>query len=891
MSAHTINPFLRHTLSRIWFGLNCQVTHSRMDDSTTSLEAKDMDLSKTKVTNSSTVPRPPGLLDDFRKCIAGYDDVVEENAGCGLTEVKHVRAVGKDGGVGTRKRKHEEEGFREVTRYNILDGTISHHTELSGLKAALLRQEATPSSSDGNVLRALLQQSGALVRPQTPDMDSVSAGSPSQDPESPEKFYPCKVCKKNYVSKSSLRKHFCMPGVGGGNASPNAGVPSQQPNEDEMSPSTAIHAKDEPYMMNGSVGSPALLTPVPSPYDDADKGDDMAEDGPLTPGELAIDTEYGKREEDGMGPIYTCPLCSMTFRHTSQLMRHRRTHTNERPFECVDCHQAFRRKCHLKRHWQRIHSGEKPFKCAICGKAFSDRDHQRQHETIHGPETYPCFHCRCVFPSETYLIQHLSENPDCKTAFARDGESPPKRTRGKHKGVLTSYKCGLCFEQFKKLRQIQTHQRVRHHDVFEKKYKCNLCGKGFDLISDLTHHRNNHAVRSKLDVDKNGDTGYRPPPHHHHHHHPSSAATASKVVQNKAELLQMLQQLEKRIQQQQQQVKKIESQQEEMENDESDGEPANTAPQPPPHSQIRYILETSRTQREGQYGRIESEGIYQNGHNEPRATAPVSPRSEVGAMDLSVTRNALEGGEDHHNPQMRPSASTADSIPKPSSALLDLMTNNRHKCEQCGISFLLYSEFRAHRKRHERARVAIKQEPIDTSEYLDSNPDADRSLCRDCCNQNDPTSSSLSPSRSPSRSHVSNSSRCFHHQQRNTAAKMQEVNGQELRYPRTRSRSRSCDMMTLTDQINDQENKTQPPPAPSYDRVLSCEQCLLLKKQLVKERNDKKAMRIEIERLREALVSFAEAAANHASPLRSSSELMALFSKHVERSVDEREIV
>ncbi|XP_022085848.1 zinc finger protein 594-like isoform X2 [Acanthaster planci] len=865
------------------------------DDSTINLEAKDMDLSKTKVTNASTVARPPGLLDDFRKCIAGYDDtdvLKEESVPFGLLEAKYPRGTGQDVGPATRKRKHEkEEGFREVTRYNILDGTISHHTELSGLKAALLRQDAQATPSDSNVLRALLQQSGSLVRPRTPDVDSVSAGSPSQDPESPEKFYPCKVCKKNYVSKSSLRKHFCMPGVGPSNA---PGVPSQQLNEDEMSPSTAIHAKDEQYMMNGSVGSPALLTPVPSPYDDADKGDDMAEDGSLTPGELAIDTEYGKRiEEDAMGPIYSCPLCSMTFRHTSQLMRHRRTHTNERPFECVDCHQAFRRKCHLKRHWQRIHSGEKPFKCAICGKAFSDRDHQRQHETIHGPETYPCFHCRCVFPSETYLIQHLSENPDCKAAFARDGEAPPKRTRGKHKGMMTSYKCGLCFEQFKKLRQIQTHQRVRHHDVFEKKYKCNLCGKGFDLISDLTHHRNNHAVRSKLDVDKNGDTGYRPQPHHHHHHHhhqPSSAATTSKAVQNKAELLQMLQQLERRIQQQQQQVKKIESQQEEIENEDSDGEQANAEPQNP-HSQIRYILETSRL-GEGQYGRIDGEGaVYQNGHSEARATAPVSPRSEAGAMDLSLSRNALEGGEDHHSPHGRASTSAADSIPKPSSTLLDLMTNNRHKCEQCGISFLLYSEFRAHRKRHERARVAIKQEPMETSEYLDSNPDADKSLCRDCCNQNDPTSSSLSTSTSPPHSHISNSARCFHHQQRNTVAKTQEANGQELHYPRTRSRSRSCDMMPLSDQSRDQENKARAAQSPSHDRVLSCEQCLLLKKQLVKERNDKKAMRIEIERLREALVSFAEAAANHASPLRSSSELMALFSKHIERNMDEREIV
>ena len=103
-----------------------------------------------------------------------------------------------------------------------------------------------------------------------------------------------------------------MPSANGNN---NSNTHHQQISEDETSISTAIHAKDEQYC-NGSVGSPAILTPVPSPYEDAEKGDDMAEDDILTPGDLSIDTEYGGKrvEEDDMGPIYTCPLCSMTFR-------------------------------------------------------------------------------------------------------------------------------------------------------------------------------------------------------------------------------------------------------------------------------------------------------------------------------------------------------------------------------------------------------------------------------------------------------------------------------------------------------------------------------------------------------------------------------------------------
>ncbi|GFU31436.1 uncharacterized protein NPIL_147161 [Nephila pilipes] len=116
-----------------------------------------------------------------------------------------------------------------------------------------------------------------------------------------------------------------------------------------------------------------------------------------------------------VGKQHYCLLCSYSSLVKTNIIRHVRSHTNERPHCCPMCNKSFITKESCQLHI-RTHSGEQPYVCNICGKAFTQRgpgqQKLREDAYFHWPD-HKKVQRRCVVCKDKGIRRRTSVS--CKT--------------------------------------------------------------------------------------------------------------------------------------------------------------------------------------------------------------------------------------------------------------------------------------------------------------------------------------------------------------------------------------------------------------------------------------------------------------------------------------------
>ena len=200
--------------------------------------------------------------------------------------------------------------------------------------------------------------------------------------------------------------------------------------------------------------------------------------------------------------VHSCSICGGSYSTPSQLQRHSRVHSGERPYVCNLCGRRFTRSDHVKQHLK-IHSPHRQKNmCRICGSQFYKSQilgsHLRRHDVY---QIHLCHQCGEGFQEAEELEKHERLH-NIKTDIRPSGEGTdgvPSTSAETQEGEGNWLGCArFCLAQIPSISNkiLQTPDRKNE----------NSCEENANATESATPEFNNIEITPKASPEENSES-------------------------------------------------------------------------------------------------------------------------------------------------------------------------------------------------------------------------------------------------------------------------------------------------------------------------------------------------------------------------------------------------